>query len=94
MRHRTRIRAAAGAGMRPGPGEVLASFVGPYGLYLHVPFCRSICPYCPYNKVLYRAAAVPRYFEALREELRLYDAHATEVHVALRRRRHAVALPA
>ena len=56
------------------PGDVLASFVGPYGLYLHVPFCRSICPYCPYNKVLYRAEAVPRYFDALREELRMYDA--------------------
>ncbi len=74
MRHRTRTCAAAGAGMRPGPSDVLASFVGPYGLYLHVPFCRSICPYCPYNKVLVSAAAVPRYFEALREELRLYDA--------------------
>ena len=20
------------------------------GLYLHIPFCRQICPYCPYNK--------------------------------------------
>jgi|SRR4030042_2641113 len=23
------------------------------GLYLHIPFCRQICPYCPYNKELY-----------------------------------------
>ena len=21
------------------------------GLYLHVPFCRNLCPYCPYNRV-------------------------------------------
>lgn len=48
--------------------------LGPCGLYLHVPFCRSICPFCPYNKVLYRAEVVPRYFDALREELRMYEA--------------------
>ena len=23
------------------------------GLYLHIPFCRQICSYCPYNKELY-----------------------------------------
>ena len=74
MRRRSRNRAAAGAGIGLEPGDVLASFVGPYGLYLHVPFCRSICPYCPYNKVLYRTELVARYFGALREELRMYDA--------------------
>ena len=26
------------------------------GLYLHVPFCRQICPYCPYSKELFDAA--------------------------------------
>lgn len=55
------------------PDGVLRRFAGPVGLYLHVPFCRSICPYCPYNKVLYRQELVARYFDALREELRLYD---------------------
>jgi len=58
----------------PEPDVVLRSFVGRFGLYVHVPFCRSICPYCPYNKVLYRPQAVPRYFAALREELRQYGA--------------------
>ena len=37
MRHRTRIRAAARRrDAARGPDEVIASFVGPYGLYLHV----------------------------------------------------------
>ncbi len=56
------------------PSDVLRLFGERFGLYLHVPFCRSICPYCPYNKVLYRPEVVSHYFEALREELRLYDA--------------------
>src|SRR3990172_4067552 len=85
MRHRFWLGSAVG-GMGPpqGPDAVVASFAGPYGLYLHVPFCRSLCPYCPYNKVLYRAEAVPRYFDALHEELRLYDAprrHFTSLYV-------------
>ena len=74
MRSRLYARPVDARSGIPSPDEVIGSFSGPYGLYLHVPFCRSICPYCPYSKVLLRAAAVPPFFEALREELRLYDA--------------------
>jgi menaquinone C8-methyltransferase len=56
------------------PEEVLDSFVAPFGLYLHVPFCKSICPFCPYNKVLVRDALRAPYFDALRRELDLYRA--------------------
>lgn len=58
----------------PGPAALIASFTGPFGLYLHVPFCRSICPFCPYNKVLVREGLVDPYFGALRRELDLYGA--------------------
>lgn len=68
MRHRTQRPA-------PDPDAVVSSFVGPFGLYLHVPFCRSICPYCPYDKVLYREGITGPYFTALRDELGLYGAH-------------------
>jgi len=74
MPSRLSARAVEARSGIPSPGEVIESFPGSYGLYLHVPFCRSICPYCPYNKVLLRAEAVPPYVEALREELRMYDA--------------------
>ena len=42
------------------------------GLYLHVPFCKSLCPYCPYNKVLYNEELLEPYKEALLKELQLY----------------------
>jgi coproporphyrinogen III oxidase-like Fe-S oxidoreductase len=59
----------------PNPDDVVSSFVGPFGLYLHVPFCPSICPFCPYNKVLHRAGLTGPYFAALRDELRMYGAN-------------------
>lgn len=43
------------------------------GLYLHVPFCRQICPYCPYNKEVYRAASARSYTDAIKKEIDLYS---------------------
>lgn len=42
------------------------------GLYLHVPFCTQICPYCPYNKELYRAELAQRYVAAVQAEMDFY----------------------
>jgi coproporphyrinogen III oxidase-like Fe-S oxidoreductase len=41
-------------------------------LYLHVPFCESLCPYCSFNRVLFREPLCRSYFAALRREIRLY----------------------
>ncbi len=38
-------------------------------LYLHVPFCRHLCPYCPYTKVPYRESLVEPYTKAAIAEL-------------------------
>ncbi len=38
-------------------------------LYLHVPFCRNCCPYCPYTKVPYSAARVEPYTRAALAEI-------------------------
>ncbi len=38
-------------------------------LYLHVPFCRNCCPYCPYTKVPYDAALVEPYTRAALAEV-------------------------
>ena len=42
------------------------------GLYLHVPFCRDLCPFCPYNRVKYREDLFARYERAVKEEVDLY----------------------
>ncbi|MCX7635457.1 MAG: coproporphyrinogen III oxidase family protein [Syntrophales bacterium] len=41
-------------------------------LYLHVPFCESLCPYCSFHRVLFQQDLCRRYFAALRRELVLY----------------------
>ncbi len=38
-------------------------------LYVHVPFCRHACPYCPYTKVPYREALVEPYTRAACAEI-------------------------
>lgn len=45
---------------RPSPGWSPQP-VERTSLYLHVPFCRHFCPYCPYIKVAYRESLVEPY---------------------------------
>ncbi|MDC7126161.1 MAG: radical SAM protein [Spirochaetales bacterium] len=39
------------------------------GLYIHVPFCRTICDFCPYNKELYTEEKMRRFIPSLLKEL-------------------------
>ena len=39
------------------------------GLYLHIPFCSSICNYCNFNRGLFDAPLKTRYVEALATEI-------------------------
>lgn len=59
-----------------GTREVVELLDGPAGIYLHVPFCSWICPFCPYNKVRARDDLAARYFAALGREIdALSEAH-------------------
>jgi oxygen-independent coproporphyrinogen-3 oxidase len=40
------------------------------GLYLHIPFCSSICSYCNFNRGLFDAELKTRYVGALAQEIR------------------------
>ena len=41
------------------------------GLYIHIPFCKSICNFCPYCKVRYDKDLCDRYIDALLKEIRM-----------------------
>lgn len=44
----------------------------PCQLYVHVPFCEVLCPFCSFHRVRFREEKTSRYFDALRREIRLY----------------------
>ena len=41
-------------------------------LYVHIPFCRSLCPFCCFNRYLFDEDLARRYFIDLKKELDLY----------------------
>ena len=43
-------------------------------LYVHIPFCEVLCPFCSFHRVRYQDSKSRRYFQALRAEIRLYHA--------------------
>jgi coproporphyrinogen III oxidase-like Fe-S oxidoreductase len=43
-----------------------------YLLYVHVPFCPALCPFCSFHRVVLRDDKARRYFAALRTQLRQY----------------------
>ena len=44
------------------------------GLYIHIPFCRSLCDFCPYCKTVYDADLCGRYVDALIREIHMVGA--------------------
>ncbi len=51
----------------PPPGKA-----GDYLLYLHIPFCEELCPYCSFNRIRLDEELAARYFRALKAEMRRY----------------------
>ncbi len=51
---------------RLGKGEAAIS------LYVHIPFCHSLCPFCCFNRYLFQEDLARRYFTDLKRELDIY----------------------
>src|SRR4030067_3158521 len=41
-------------------------------LYVHIPFCRSLCPFCCFNRYLFREDQARQYFVQLKKEMTFY----------------------
>ncbi|MDP9363245.1 MAG: radical SAM protein, partial [Chloroflexota bacterium] len=61
---------------RPADAASAASrFIAPapagaaLGIYLHVPFCAHICPYCDFNTYAGQSTLIPRYVAAVEREI-------------------------
>ncbi len=55
----------------PSPGAPSVKRV----LYMHVPFCESLCPFCSFHRVLLPVGGAARYYACLRKEMRIYADH-------------------
>jgi len=48
------------------------SEINELGIYLHIPFCDRICPYCPYNREIYDEETAQEYVNAVKKEIDRY----------------------
>ncbi len=49
-----------------------ATDIKDYLLYVHIPFCETLCPYCSFHRYSYDEARAKPYFDALILELAMY----------------------
>jgi coproporphyrinogen III oxidase-like Fe-S oxidoreductase len=50
------------------PGDIRK----PRLLYIHIPFCEQLCPYCSFHRVVFDESLCRAYFDALRKEMVFY----------------------
>ena len=60
--------------LKPGlsSAPLLPDISKKYLLYIHIPFCNNLCPYCSFVRMKFEPALAERYFEVLKKEIRTY----------------------
>lgn len=51
-------------------------------LYIHIPFCRNRCPYCPYNRIEYDQKLVGPYTRAVLSEIEQYRSRLGNINIS------------
>ena len=41
-------------------------------LYVHIPFCETLCPYCSFHRIQFEPQLAAAYFQSLRREIEIY----------------------
>ena len=54
------------------PKNIPQKVLSPAGIYIHIPFCRSKCPYCDFYSIA-SSSLIPRWLESLKRELIFYS---------------------
>lgn len=67
---------------RADPESIQFSRLEEIGLYVHIPFCKSLCPYCPYCRIPYDKKLASEYLEALLKEIDLYKTKVGKVEIS------------
>lgn len=68
--YRTPPRLRSGTGGVAGESDEAPAPPGsPFGVYLHIPFCAHICPYCDFNTYAGQDPLIPRYVAAVEREI-------------------------
>ena len=72
--HMARKQFAGALNFEDGVAPVLTPCADekPRLLYIHIPFCEELCPYCSFHRILLKEPLAQKYHVALRREMALY----------------------